>query len=295
MNAATEQKRKDLLMFIEREVIAEPSVQGVVVVGSVAMGTARADSDIDAVVFLEPFDLYAVPAECKWRADEGTFHSIFSAVPGAPGAVQLDFHRLDLKAWSKPTHVWPEPICADLSRGWIAFERGDRIGRLIAERTVYSDELRWSRLDEAIMHLGQLLDAGKAERTWATLGPVIAHARLHTAFEYVMQAIFAYNRHWRPWRSREVSHLLALPWLPKGFETRALAAMNALSETEEGYRQRLGVLSEFFDKVVERCQEDGVYGANAVGEAFRRLNDEPGRDWNMGEWNRKHAGRKGEG
>jgi hypothetical protein len=81
MNVATEQKRKDLLMYIEREVITDPSVQGVVVIGSVATGTARADSDIDAVVFLEPFDLYAVPAECKWCPDDGTFHGIFLRCP----------------------------------------------------------------------------------------------------------------------------------------------------------------------------------------------------------------------
>jgi predicted nucleotidyltransferase len=47
MNVATEQKRKELLTYIEREAITAPSVQGVVVIGSVATGTARADSDID--------------------------------------------------------------------------------------------------------------------------------------------------------------------------------------------------------------------------------------------------------
>jgi hypothetical protein len=212
-----------------------------------------------------------------------------------PGAIQLDFKRVDLKEWSNPAYVWPEPICAELSRGWVAFERDNRIGRLIAKRTAYSDELRRLRLDEAIAQLGQLLDAGKAERTWATLGPVVAHTRLHAAYDYVMQAIFAYNRRWRTWRGRELPYLFELPWLPKDLEARTLAAMNALSETEEGYRQRLVVLGEFFDQVVEQCREEGLYGANAIGEAFKRLNDEPGRDWNMGEWNRKHLGRKGEG
>jgi len=289
MNVATEQKQKDLLTYIEREVITDPSVQGVVVIGSVATGTARADSDIDAVVFLEPFDLYAVPAECKWRPDDGTFHGIFSAVPGA---IQLDFKRVDLKEWSNPAYVWPEPICAELSRGWVAFERDDRIGRLIAERTAYSDELRRLRLDEAIVQLGQLLDAGKAERTWATLGPVVAHARLHTAYDYVMQAIFAYNRRWRTWRSRELSHLFKLSWLPEGLEEQVLLATNALSVTQDGYQQRLTVLRHFFDELVVKCQQDRLYGPNAVNEAFIRQHDEPGRDWNMVEWNKKHMERK---
>ena len=61
MNTATKRKRTELSRFIRQEVITEPSVQGVIVIGSVAKGIARSDSDIDAVVFLEPFDPYAVP------------------------------------------------------------------------------------------------------------------------------------------------------------------------------------------------------------------------------------------
>jgi len=198
---------------------------------------------------------------------------------------------VDLKEWSNLEYVWPEPICAELSRGWVAYDRDDQIGRLIAGRTTYSDELRWLRLDDAIVQLRQLLDAGKAEQTWETLGPVVAHARLHTAYDYVVQAIFAYNRRWRTWRSRELPHLFELSWLPKHLEERTLVAMNALSETKEGYRQRLGVLGECFDEVIAQCREEGLYAANAVGEAFKRLNDEPGRDWNMSEWNKKHMER----
>ena len=105
MNPATVQKRKDLTTFIQREMIPEPSIQGVVVIGSVATGMARPDSDIDAFVFLDPFDPYAVPAEFKWLPDQGTFHGIFSAVKNA---IQFDFQRFDLQQWSSPSHVWPE-------------------------------------------------------------------------------------------------------------------------------------------------------------------------------------------
>ena len=80
MNPVTNRKRTELARFVQQEIITEASVQGVVVIGSVAKGIARADSDIDAVVFLEPFDLYAIPAEFKWRAEDGTFHGIFSEV-----------------------------------------------------------------------------------------------------------------------------------------------------------------------------------------------------------------------
>ena len=150
MNSATKRKRTELSRFIQREILPETSVQGVVVIGSVAKGVARADSDIDAVIFLEPYDLYAIPAEFQWRFDDGSFHGIFKEVENS---IQLDLKRLNLQEWSKPTHVWPESICAELGGGWLAFDRNSQIQQLIAERTYFDDEIRRERLDDGIVHL----------------------------------------------------------------------------------------------------------------------------------------------
>jgi len=285
MNTATKSKRTELSRFIQQEVMAEPAVQGLIVIGSVAKGIARYDSDIDAVVFLEPFDLYAVPAECKWQPEQGTFHGIFSDVENS---IQLDFKRLDLQEWSKPTYEWPESLCAELSEGWMAFDRHEQIKKLIAERTHFSEETRQERLDDALVRLDWLLSDWTVEQTWVTFGPGIAHYRLHSAYDYLMQALFAYNRRWRTFHSRELSDLLNLPWLPERLEEQLLLAANALSVTHDGYQQRLITLRHFFNELVAKCQRDGQYGVNAVSEAFIRQHNEPGRDWNMDEWNKKH-------
>ena len=288
MNPVTNRKRTELARFVQQEIITEASVQGVVVIGSVAKGIARADSDIDAVVFLEPFDLYAIPAEFKWRAEDGTFHGIFSEVENS---IQLDFKRLDLQEWSKSTHAWPESICAELSEGWLAFDRNRHIQKLVAERTYFSDEIRQERLDDAIVHIDWLLKDSTVEQTWETFGATIAHYRLHSAYDYLTQALFAYNRRWRTWRSRELSDLLKLPWLPEKFNEQLLLATNALSATEVDYQERVAILHHFFKELVTKCQQDGIYGSDAVGEAFIRQHDEPGRNWNMEEWNKKHKER----
>src|SRR5215216_4922626 len=246
MNPATKRKRTELSRFIQREVIPETSVQGVVVIGSVGKGIARADSDIDAVIFLEPFDLYAIPAEFKWRSNDGSFHGIFSEVENS---IQLDFKRLNLPEWSKPTHVWPESLCAELSEGWLAFDRHDQIRKLIVERTYFSDEIRQERLDDAIVCLDWLLNDSTTERTWETLGAEVAHYRLHSAYDYLMQALFAYNRRWRTLRSREISDLLSLPWLPEKFDEQLLLTTNALSVTKDGYQQRVTILQRFFNEL----------------------------------------------
>ena len=288
MNIATKTKRTELSRFIQQEVVTEPSVQGLVVIGSVAKGIARADSDIDAVIFLDPFDLYAIPAEFKWRSSDRSFHGIFSEVENS---IQIDFKRLNLQEWSKPTYAWPESICAELSEGWLAFDRDSHIQKLIAERTYFNDEIRQERLDDAIVHLDWLLRDSSTERTWEIQGAKIAHYRLHSAYDYLMQALFAYNRRWRTLRSRELTDLLKLPWLPERFDEQLILATNALSVTKDGYQRRVTTLQHFFNELMTKCRQDGIYSADGVSEAFIRQHDEPGRNWNMDEWNQKHKER----
>ena len=288
MNTIIEKKRADVSMYIDRHVISEAAVQSIVVVGSVATGLASARSDIDARVFLNPYDLYAVPAECKWQPDDDTFHGIMSPIENP---IQLDFKRLDLQEWSHPTHVWPEPILAELQDGWIAFDRHGQIRPLITERTAYTEEIRQARLDDALPFLDGLLNLSSIDHNWTTLGANTAHDRLHAAYDYLVQALFAYNHRWRTWRSREMTCLLKLPWLPENFSDHVLQAANALSATKDGYEKRFKVLRHFFDAFVRQCHNDGLYGPDTVLDAFIRGHDEPGRDWNMAEWVQKHQNR----
>lgn len=284
-NTILEQKRNALLTFIQQEVMDEPAVQAIIAIGSITTGLARPDSDIDAVVFLDPFDAYAIPAEFQWQPEEGSFQGIFVEIEGA---IQFDFKRLDLAEWSQPVFEWPEPLRAELSAGWIAFDRNGAIKALVAERTTFTDMIRQARLDEALVQLDQLLAGDTAQRSWETLGPIIAHDRLNAAYDQFVQAVFAYNRRWRPWRSREASALLQLPWLPEQFTDRALTALNAPSPDHEGFMTRVSVLTQFFEELIVRLIADGLYGQDAIGEAFIRQHNEPGRSWNIEEWTRIH-------
>ena len=94
--AATLQKQQDLMVFIERKLAPDPAVQAVIAIGSIASGLARPDSDIDAIIFLDPFDWYIVPAEFKWCPDDDSFHSIFSQSYESGQWMQFDFTRFDL-------------------------------------------------------------------------------------------------------------------------------------------------------------------------------------------------------
>jgi hypothetical protein len=290
--SATMQKRHELARFIETALAPDPAVQGVIGIGSIASGQSRPDSDIDALVFLEPFDLYAVPAEFKWRPADGTFHSIFSAGPGLAECIDFDLVRLDLAAWSDPNYAWPDGRRAEMQAGWLAFDRDGRIASLIAERTAYPAAERTARLDEAITWLDQHLGGDGPTVRWESLGPLLAHDRLQAAYGYLVQALFAYNRRWQAWRNREMPALLALPWLPDGFAERMGEAAQAPAPDYAGYTRRVTTLRSLFADLAERLRADGDYGQDLVGEAFIRSHKEPGRAWNMDEWNARHRSRK---
>lgn len=283
-----EHKRHDLLIFIERALAPHPAVEGVVGIGSVAAGQARPDSDIDAIVFFNPYDPYIVPAEFRWRPSDGTFHPDVRGVAG----ISFDLVRLDLAQWAAPSFDWPEGRRAELAEGWLAFDRDGTVAQLIAARTAYPDGLRLARLDEAITGIDRHLGEDGAERRWDTLGPLIAFDRLDAAYGHLVQALFAYNRRWRSWRNREMSGLLALPWLPEDFEDRALLALTPPSLDYSGYMARVETLLGLFDDLLTRLVEEGLYTEDAIAEAFVRTHDEPGRAWNMDAWNAEHRRRR---
>jgi predicted nucleotidyltransferase len=293
LTPATQRKRQQFAHFIHLKLKAEPTVRGVLVVGSVAAGTARDDSDIDAVVFLDPLDLYIVPAESIWREADDSFHSIMvEDADLEENGLQLDLKRLGWQMWRDPAHEWPEPMRAQLGGAWVAFDRNGEVTDLVAERARYTDETRLARLDEAVGRLDQQLADTRPERVWETLGPLSAHDRLHAAYEYVVQALFAYNRTWRTWRDREMTALLQLPWLPKDFNDHVLTALNAPSHDHAGYRARVETLRYLFHEILNRLITDGIYGDNPMIEAFIRNHEEPGRAWNMELWNEKQRARR---
>ena len=257
MTPATLRKRQELAAFVEHVLAPEPAVQAVIAIGSVANGRARPDSDIDALVFFDPYDETVVPAEFTWCPADGSFHSIFEELE-AEDAIQLDFDRLDLVQWADPAYEWPEGRRAELAAGWLAFDRSGQVGKLIAERTAYTDEVRVARLDEAITWLDQHLSDNRPRRNWESLGPAIAHDRLQAAYEYLVQGLFAYNRRWRPWRNRQASVLLSLAWLPERFAERVLPALNAPSLDEAGYQARVDALRGLLYDLLDRLVADGL-------------------------------------
>ena len=292
MTPATEEKRAQILQFMERVLLPETAVQAVIGVGSIANGRMRPDSDIDFILFLDPYDLYIVPAEAIWLAADNSFHSIFSEDPTIQQGLQLDCMRFNWQQWRDPAFSWPEEQVSALMNCWIAYDRHGKVTRQIQERAAYPDHVRQSRLDEAITGLDQHLGWGSPQKNWDNLGAAIAHDRLQSAYDYLVDGLFAYNRRWRIWRNRQMSGLLQLPWLPQGFADEILLVANAQSLDYAGYMTRADKLTAYFEAFQQQLIADGIY-QDPVSEAFIRSSEEPGRAWNMAEWNARRQERLG--
>lgn len=271
---------------------SESAVKGVVAVGSIGAGTAHDESDIDAVVFLDPHDPYIVPAEALWREADDTFHSIFTDDDDLMNdGLQLDFNRLDFNIWSATSFKWPEEMKAEIGEGWLAYDPSGHVQHLMDDKTRYDANTMIQRLDEAIVWLDQLLGEGEPERVWNTYGAMVAHDRLNAAYDYVVQLLFAYNKRWRTWKTREMTTLRQLRWLPQSFEAHGLGALAAPSSDYHGYDARVQALVQIVDEATKQLSTDGTYGNDPVSEAFIRSHDEPGRAWNMQEWMKRHRDR----
>jgi len=282
----TLQKRQQLTDFIDRFLKPEPALHAVVGVGSIAFGTMRPDSDIDAVLFWEPVDYYVVPSEFVWDPKSNTYHTIFE--PDIEG-IQFDFHHFDLKTWSDPKIAWSEGQCAGFVDSWMAYDRDGSVAQLFKQRTTYTESIRLRHLDRAVLDM-QLI-RNDPTKLWESLGAAMAFDRVQSAYDALVGGLFAYNRRWRPWRLREMTYLLALPWLPLDFSTKVVQALNGPSMDAEGFHQRFAAIRDFGDELLTQLGDEAAYGADPIWEAFARNYDQPGYAHNMDDWHTEHSKR----
>ncbi len=174
---------------------------------------------------------------------------------------------------------------AGLAEGWIAFDRTGEIATTIQAKTRYDDGTRTAKIDGAVTSLDQILATGTPERVWQRLGSVRAFDRLVAAYSFLIDLLFAVNRAWRFWPERQMTYLLALPRLPVACDERLTRAITGPTDLD-GYLQRVETLRSLLHDVLTELIAEGFYSESPISEAFVRTHDEPGRSWNLAEWNK---------
>lgn len=280
--------RRLLDRFLQRHARSHQCVRAVVVYGSVALGTAGPDSDLDAFVVMDPVDTALLPAEAIWNPERDDFRSIFSKEPLAAGELQLDLARVSLEAWTSE-EPWPTATRAALTHRWVAFERpGTDIEALISARTAMADIERRELIDRALLDADGLLEDPAA--LWQQ-DPLRALDALNLQWEAILAATFAINRVWLPYRGRAMRSLRLLPWRGALTDEALPACIAGEGRERDAFLARAEVLTTVSEGILERLQDEPDYGEDPIFAAFLRTHDEPGRAWNLAEWNAARAAR----
>jgi hypothetical protein len=292
INALAQTKLDLVQRYVDTELSRWPQVQGIAVVGSVAQGTCRADSDVDAYVFFHPaVEEAVVPAESYYVFSTGEYHHIFADLKslGVDGPyLHLDAKRVALSALEVDDALF-EGERAQLAAAILAWNRDGRLASQLSDYVHYPEGLRRSRL---LSHLGwadYLLAEHQIDKWVRRHGLLAAHHQVGTATDHLIRAIFAYNRRWEAFRSLWVEELSRLPWRPEPLPSILEQTLVARVMSAQDIDRRAAAARALYAAMAEQLAKDGFMPEEDPGSwLFRQTHPGLGYAHNMAEWQQAH-------
>lgn len=271
-------------LFVRRKLEPYPEFSAAIIIGSVAHGEARADSDVDCVFVFDTVDERLIPAEFVWVPSTDAYYSIFAADEAMAEGVQVDAQRISVAQFAKG--AWDETFRHELATAVVVSDRRGIIAPILRKHLHYPDALRHSRIHEHYGRADYYMTDWRL-RGWLQRGGIIcAHDQLTAALEEMYQLLHAYNGRWLPVRARWLISTLALPWLPEAFPeyVRAIQSTGMLTETRLIQRQRSA--TQLLAEIGAKLRAEGLL--TDASEAFRTSHPGLGYAHNMEEWCRGH-------
>ncbi len=270
--------------FVERKLEPWPEFQACLVVGSVAHGEARADSDVDCVFLFDPLDERMVPAEFVWSPTTDTYSTIFEVDALAVGGVQIDAKRMSVAQFR--SLAWEDGFKHELASAILLFDREAKIAPLLAERLRYPEPLRLERIREHYVEADRFSEEWRVQSWLRRGGPLCAHEQLTVALEEIIALLHAYNRTWLPWRYRRLISTLKLPWLPDGFAESVQSILCEVAPTEESVARRGRRTVDLLETVADQLRAEGLL--TNVSDVFAATHTALGYAHNMEAWQQAH-------
>jgi len=284
-DAATFNSKIELMrQFVHRKLEVWPELVAALIVGSVAHGEARPDSDVDCILVFDEISEAIVPAEFVWVPATDSYHTIFEVEASDVGGIQIDAKRVALDDFRH--QEWPEGYKHELAHALVLYDRHRSVEALLKERIAYSDSLRSSRIRD---HLGR---AAYYLEEWRLLGWIerggieSAHDQLTAAFEELIQLLHAYNRKWLPWRPRWMVSTQRLSWLPDNYPQSAVEITSRISANKESLLKRRSEISSLLDNTLEKFQSEGLLADPDL--AFIAAHPGLGYAYNFDAWREAH-------
>jgi predicted nucleotidyltransferase len=270
--------------FVHRKLEAWPEFVAALIVGSVAHGEARFDSDVDCVLVFDKLDEAIVPAEFVWVPATDSYHTIFEVEASDVGGIQIDAKRVALDDFRR--QEWPESFKHELAHALVLYDRHQSVAEILKKRVAYPESLRLSRIRD---HLGW---AEYYLEEWRLLGWIdrggieSAHDQLTAAFEELIQLLHAYNREWMPWRYRWMVSAQRLSWLPDDYPQRAVEITSRVSANKESVLKRRSEIISMLDDILDRLQSERLLAG--TDEAFIAAHPGLGYAHNFDAWREAH-------
>ncbi|MEU8680120.1 nucleotidyltransferase domain-containing protein [Streptomyces sp. NPDC048611] len=243
---------------IAAKIAQVPGVVGVMLGGSRARGTHRADSDWDLGVYYrgapDPVALEALAAELSGGPVEVYGPGSWGAwVDGGAWLVLPDGRRVDLilrdiervrRVWEEcragrfeigeqaghPLGFWSPAYPGEVALGQVLADSGGVLARLRSETRDYPEALRTALTGAAVWDAGfSVAMAGKSAGARDVLHAALCLSR---AVGDLVQALHAHHRTWCLNEKGALAAAAGMPDTPPGFATRATALLGELGRTE---------------------------------------------------------------
>ncbi len=270
--------------FVHQKLEPWPEFVAALIVGSIAHGEARLDSDVDCVLVFDPLDEAIVPAEFVWIPATDSFHTIFEVEASETGGIQIDATRVALDDFR--LQEWPESFKHELAHAVVLFDRHQSVSEILKERVAFPE---YSRLDRIQEHAGWAAYFVEEWRllAWLERGGIgSAHDQLTAALEELLKLLHAYNREWLPWRYRWMISAERLPWQPEDFRRKTVEITSQAEPTRESILKRRETIISLLDDTQARLQSEGLLAD--PDEAFVATHPGLGYAHNFDAWKEAH-------
>ncbi len=276
-------------LFVRRKLEVWPEFVAALVVGSVAHGEARADSDVDCVLVFDTLDEAIVPAEFVWVPATDTYHTIFEVEASDVGGIQIDAKRVALADFRG--QEWPESFKHELAHAIVLSDRRQSVAAILEGRLAYPESLRLSRIRDHVGWAGYYLEEWRL-LSWLDRGGIEgAHDQLTAAFEEIIQLLHTYHREWMPWRYRWMVSAQRLPWLPDDYARRVVEVTSRIAATKESVLTRRSEFVLMLDTILDRLESEGLLAG--LDEAFIASHPGLGYAHNFDAWREAHRELRG--
>lgn len=270
--------------FVHHKLEAWPEFVAALIVGSVAHGEARSDSDVDCVLVFDKLDEAIVPAEFVWVPASDTYHTIFEVEASDVGGIQIDAKRVALDDFRR--QEWSESFKHELAHALVLYDRQQLVAEILKQRVAYPESVRLSRIRNHLGWTEYYLEEWRL-LGWIERGGIeSAHDQLTAAFEELIQLLHAYNKEWMPWRYRWMVSAQGLAWLPDDYPQRAVEITSRISPNQESVLKRRSEILSMLDDIHDRLQSEGLLAG--ADEAFIAAHPGLGYAYNFDAWRDAH-------